>query len=134
MSTSATAWSDAKGGEFMNKEKFDSMVPKDGLGDLDVDVPVIEAGKKNYSPRVTELATQILELNLLEIADLCDILKVGHRCCCCCWWWWWCHSCGRWASVLCPDPLTPDPPRRDGACCKPGPLGHERRRHVLPHA
>ena len=101
VSTSATAWSDAKGGEFMNKEKFDSMVPKDGLGDLDVDVPVIEAGKKNYSPRVTELATQILELNLLEIADLCDILKVGHRCCC------WCHSCERWASVLCPDPLTP---------------------------
>lgn len=79
MTTSAAAWSDNKGGEFMNKEKFDSMVPKDGLGDLDVDVPVIEAGKKNYSPRVTELATQILELNLLEIADLCDILKVRAR-------------------------------------------------------
>ena len=78
ITTSAARFEES--GEFMSKEKFDSMIPEDALKDIDTDVPVIVEGEKHYSERVTKLAEEILTLNLLETSDLCDILKV--RCLC----------------------------------------------------
>lgn len=74
ISTTASRFDD---GEFLNKDKFESMIPKDALDGVDTEVPVVVEGQKHYSERVTKLAEEILTLNLLETADLCDILKVG---------------------------------------------------------
>ena len=37
---------------------------------------LVSGPKKEYDPKIVELADGITQLNLLELADLCDILKV----------------------------------------------------------
>jgi hypothetical protein len=47
-----------------------------GIAGADPSVSVIVNGKKQLSPKVLKLASDICELNLLETADLCEALKV----------------------------------------------------------
>lgn len=46
----------------------------DELG-VDQTVPSFSMGQKEYSPEIQELADRIASLNLIEINDLCDLLK-----------------------------------------------------------